>query len=444
MATIDDHLNAARREREEATRQQALAITSTQNVQARLEEKAAEINKRNDYNRRKYEALQAASRATSTQEANRLRSEAAQYDTRITNCNMRIAECDRLIEVWKERAASQRANMQACNARAAEHEAAAQRLRNSGNTTPQRLPLPEDIKAMVISNPANAEGIYNKMLTYLMTRYPDYPDTLYTLNNANTHLPTPGSIRQPYIRDAFKVMLNGLQLNGFEVQDTMPDTPFARDFNSLIQQANVIISTRNQGAARPVPWLNTFEQLPHRDAFQLIPHWTVNYAGGLLSDVEISNNRIASSAHLQGIFASDGAFQNLRIRNNRIGTASAHQIAIAGMLSGEISNNKTLQGVALNHIELLPLRIGGGENVFILSFHPSSSYQYRPIAGLPAGVDKRQQKRTTVWNAKHYYNFRMDAFLAAYNEQTAGTNMSGTERAKLAVRLVPEFGTFAA
>ncbi|MBU0655560.1 MAG: hypothetical protein KJ914_10595 [Gammaproteobacteria bacterium] len=447
MATITDHLNAAKRERQEAIRQQQLAIESTRLVQERLEEKKTEINNRNEFNRRKFAALQAAQRASSTAEANRLRSDAAYCDTRIAASNARIVECDRLIVLWKERAATQRANMQACNERAAGHEEAARRLREQGGsttTTTNTLPLPDNIKAMVMSNPANAEGIYNSIVSYLMTRYPDYPDTLYALNSANTHPPAPGAIKQAYIHDAFKIMRDGLQIQGFEVQDNMPGTPFARDFNTLIGQANALIRTRNQNASRPFALLNTFDKLPHRDAFQLIPHWTSNYAGGALSNVEISDNSIVSSAQLQGVFASDGAFHNLRINNNRIGTPSAHQITIAGMLSGEIRNNKTLQGSALNNIELLPMRIGGGENVFVLSFHPSSSYQYRPIAGIAASSDKRQQKRTSVWNAKHYYNFRMDAFLAAYNEQAANTSMPGGERARLAAQLAPEFGTLVA
>lgn len=442
MATINDHLVAAKRERQEAIRQQQLAIESTRLVQERLEEKKAEINKRNDFNRRKYEYLQAAQRATSAVEANRLRSDAAYCDTRIAASSTRIAECDRLIELWKQRATEQRANMQACNARAAAHEEMARKLRlQSDNSSSSGQALPENIRSMVISNPANAEGIYNSIIQYLMGRYPDYPDTLYALTTSNTHPPTPGTINKAYIHDAFKVMRDGLQIRGFEVQDSMPDTPFAKEFNTLIGLANAIIQARNQTLARPFPLLNTFDKLPHRDAFQLIPHWSANYAGGALSDLEISNNSIVSSAQLQGIFASDGAFTNLRINNNRIGTPSAHQITIAGMLNGEIHNNKTLQGTSLNNIELLPMRIGGGENVFVLSFHSSSSYQYRSISGIPANADKRQQKRSTVWNAKHYYNFRMDAFLAAYNEQTASSNMAGAERAKLAARLAPEFGT---
>ncbi len=444
MATIEDHLNAAKHERQEAFRQQELAIESTRMVQARLEEKKAEINKRNDFNRRKYIYLQAAQKALSTEEAQRLRSDAAYCDTRIAACNMRIAECDRLIEVWKERAASQRINMQACNNRAAEHETIAHRMRSQagGNTnTSHILPLPENIKTLVNNNPANTEGIYNAIVAYLMGRYPDYPDTLYALTTSHTHPPAPGKINKAYIHDAFKIMRDDLQIRGFNVEDTMPDTPFSRDFNQLTGQANTLITKLNQTAARPFALLGTFDKLPHRDAFQLIPHWTANYAGGLLSNLDISDNSIVSSAQLQGIFASDGAFRNLRINNNRIGTPSAHQITIAGMLSGEIRNNKTLQGSTLNNIELLPLRIGGGENVFILSFHPSSSYQYQAIAGIPASADKRQQKRTNVWNAKHYYNFRMDAFLTAYNQQTANTSMSGSARAKLATQLAPEFGT---
>lgn len=448
MATIGDHVNAAKRERQEAIRQQELAIESTRMVQARLEEKKSEINTRNDFNRRKYTYLQAAQKALSSDEANRLRSDAAYCDTRITTCNMRITECDRLIEIWKERAATQRANMQACNARAAEHEAIAQRMRQQGgnntSTNHNTLPLPENIRTLVNSNPANSEGIYNAIVTYLMTRYPDYPDTLYVLSSSSTPRPSAGTINHAYIHDAFKIMGDGLQVKGLNVQDIMPDTPFARDFNNLIGQANAIIQTRNQTAARPFALLGTFDKLPHRDAFQLIPHWTTNYAGGALNDLDISDNSIVSSAQLQGIFASDGAFRNLRINNNRIGTPSAHQITIAGMLSGEVRNNKTLQGSVLNNIELLPMRLGGGENVFILSFHPTSSYQYLPITGVPDHTDKRQQKRTTVWNAKHYYNFRMDAFLAAYNERAANVSLAGSERARLAAQLAPEFGALVA
>jgi hypothetical protein len=302
------------------------------------------------------------------------------------------------------------------------------------------LSLPEDVKALVKQNPANSEAIYNKLIEFLMKRYPDYPDTLYTLASATAARPAVGSIVKPYIHDAFKVMADGLVLKGYDVQDKMPAMPFGQDFNVLIGQVNVLVKAYNQANGRAVPLLNTFDKLPHRDAFQLIPHWTVNYAGGKLSNVEISNNRIISYGYLQGIFASDGAFSNLRISNNRISTASPHQITIAGMLSGDISNNTDLQGNPIKTIELLPLRIGGGENVYVVSFHPSSSYQYRAITGIPLEADKRRHLRTTVANAKHYRDFRMDAFLAAYNQQTASGTLSGSARAVLAAKLAPQFG----
>lgn len=133
----------------------------------------------------------------------------------------------------------------------------------------------------------------------------------------------------------------------------------------------------------------TYSRLPHRDAIQLIPRQinqtNAQFFGATQSGVIISNNVIKSNGHLQGIFASDGLFENLIIENNNIETQSAHEITIGGMLSGEILNNSA-------NVKLYPLRIGGShpDSFYVSTF--TGGIEYQPIEGLETNTgyeDKR-------------------------------------------------------
>ena len=120
---------------------------------------------------------------------------------------------------------------------------------------------------------------------------------------------------------------------------------------------------------------------PHRDAIQLIPkelgqNW-MNFAGADMSDITIDNNVIdGTGTQLQGIFAVDGRFFNLAITNNRIVTDSQHKIVIAGLMSGQVLNNRELGSGELIIPQFDPLRLCGGLNVRVRTFMDA---EYLPI-----------------------------------------------------------------
>jgi hypothetical protein len=94
------------------------------------------------------------------------------------------------------------------------------------------------------------------------------------------------------------------------------------------------------------------------------------------------------------------------------------------MLSGKIEGNTDMnQGLlAKDQVTLWPLRIGGGANIYILSFknadhltpNDAEFYAYEKIAGSQPMTDLRQQvidKR----NASNWINVDMIALQARYN-----------------------------
>lgn len=137
-----------------------------------------------------------------------------------------------------------------------------------------------------------------------------------------------------------------------------------------------------------------YGNIAHRDAIQLIPtlpnYPRYQYCGGMMMNVDINNNKIISNSALQGIFASDGLFRNITVRNNAIRTKSAHWITINGLLSGMFYNNTIADDGRPAPLKFLPLRIGGsadGRNLWILSFSSNSDMKYEVLSGGPGGAD---------------------------------------------------------
>lgn len=140
----------------------------------------------------------------------------------------------------------------------------------------------------------------------------------------------------------------------------------------------------------------------HRDGIQLIPPPQADYTregtdggpwrmgdqtvGAALYDATVKNNIInAPEATMQGIFASDGFFRNLKIINNSITTAGYHAITINGFLNGEISGNHINQTGLFDYKPAIYVnsgRVGGNMAddgmVSILSFQ-DENYNYDPI-----------------------------------------------------------------
>lgn len=105
----------------------------------------------------------------------------------------------------------------------------------------------------------------------------------------------------------------------------------------------------------------------HADSIQLIPE--NQFSGGILHNVAIvgfNSGEINTSGdqHQQGLFASDGRFENLIINGLDIHTQNKHGITIAGMFSGKIANINLSGGA---EITLIPMRIAGDSNFYIAS-----------------------------------------------------------------------------
>ncbi len=190
-----------------------------------------------------------------------------------------------------------------------------------------------------------------------------------------------------FIRDFMGIRSKGgLLIKNWLIEDNVIDSEFANDFDDLVVDVNSHLSTLA---------VNKFKDVAHRDVMQLIPApnntGSDQMAGAIMSDVEIIENIMHSKGQLNCIFGSDGAFKNLIIKNNHIQTKGEHTISISGMLSGKITGNTDLQGAPLpaNKIKLLPLRIGGGANIYIIGFKnkpgtpEEERYEYKPIAGVP-------------------------------------------------------------
>ena len=133
----------------------------------------------------------------------------------------------------------------------------------------------------------------------------------------------------------------------------------------------------------------------HRDHIQLIPPSIAGltnqqYAAHQLRDTTILNSVGSSAGHMQGIVAFDGIIKGLIIKGYMINTKSVHHITINGAIDPIIEDCHQQDGSPA-HIILNPLRLGGGENIHVLSFKDKDD-QYQPAK--ITGFDNRQQKIT--------------------------------------------------
>ncbi|WMP15792.1 hypothetical protein [Thiothrix lacustris] len=216
-----------------------------------------------------------------------------------------------------------------------------------------------------------------------------------------------------FIRDCIQVYSGGdITIGDLIIIDDTVYSEFAQDFDRLVNSINEYQRQRGR-TYRVFPFL----RMAHRDAVQLIPGINdgINQFGGaVMSNVSVSGNLIYSDGALQGIFATDGAFRNLHIRNNYLQIGGEHTISINGMLSGSIMGNKDInnQSLADSKVALYPLRLGGGANIYVLSFSNNASlrstdvryYQYEAILGVPASRDFRQH---AIPNSRCYQNVDM-------------------------------------
>lgn len=186
--------------------------------------------------------------------------------------------------------------------------------------------------------------------------------SLYTSHTAGALSATNGV---SFIHDLIQINANDVIVNGWtNINDTILTSPFGVAFDALVNSINRRLVELN--VANSIKFLR---QMAHRDAIQLIPRDSM--LAGELSGVKITSNVINSSGELQGIFASDGLFRNITITGNRVNVGGTHSITINGLLSGSISSNVTNKP-----IKLLPLRIGGSANIYVVGFKAGTGYAY--------------------------------------------------------------------
>ncbi|CAA6803553.1 MAG: Unknown protein [uncultured Thiotrichaceae bacterium] len=268
------------------------------------------------------------------------------------------------------------------------------------------------------------EHVYRDLIN-LLTQQTQYrylahaKDTLFDITQANQLPPRGTTINMAFVRDCFKIRTSDIQLEGYTINDTIFNTPFPTDFDKSIDRINTVV-----GEAPP---LKHFSLLAHRDAIQLIPVDTniarhnSQYAGAKLSNITIRNLNINSEGPLQGLFASDGCFENIHLENIHIQTASQHQIAILGMLSGTLSLSSTR--VQPIHVNLLPLRLGGGRNIYINSFSEDSLYQYGQVNSGNSNAIINDNRLQMNKRGKYYQDFSMEDFFASLRRADPNTHI---------------------
>ncbi|WP_020560967.1 hypothetical protein [Thiofilum flexile] len=223
----------------------------------------------------------------------------------------------------------------------------------------------------------------------------------YLVRDAAT-VPTPNNAF--FIGDLMQVQADGVTIRDWAganaVNDTALTSQFAQDFNNIVNRVN-----RTNTVIQLSKFVNRFDGVAHRDGMQIIPNQSKGdrFAGAISNGVTIDNVTINSAGALQGIFATDGAFTNLHITNNTVQIGGEHALSINGMLSGKIEGNTTNRS-----IKLLPLRIGGGRNIYITGFQANSGYSYAPLSQIAPNQGNIVDARTIpVAGKNNYYDVNL-------------------------------------
>lgn len=229
------------------------------------------------------------------------------------------------------------------------------------------------------------------------------------------------------IKNTEEIIINK-ERYGIHISDGIRYSKFQRKFDEYVTKINEgILNKKNH--------LPKFESIAHRDGIQLVPiernfkdHkktvWQM--AGAMMENVIINGNAISSKGDFQGIFATDGAFQKLVITNNSVEVGGKHTISISGMLSGTIDGNTDLKSNPLpaDKIKLLPLRIGGDANIYIMGFKNKDGdthhFAYETIKGSQIFTKGKKQndfrKVTPIKpHATYWKNVHMPTLQKLYN-----------------------------
>lgn len=246
---------------------------------------------------------------------------------------------------------------------------------------------------------------------------------LYQIRQSEQSTNDKGSI---FIRDYIQIQANGVSVVKQDINDGKASV-FAKEFDNAIAKVNNVINIKAPHIQERV-W--RFAEMAHRDGIQAVPPVNYNlftsptqFAAAKSTGLIIQDNIIQSSGGLQGIFATDGLFEQLIITGNKLQPQAdnRHTITINGMMSGNISNNTDLAGNLLpaSKVKLLPLRIGGDANIYIVGFSNASKikgYDYRnDIVGLHQATDQRRSTSAKSYagltsNSSFYTNFDVTEF----------------------------------
>ena len=259
-----------------------------------------------------------------------------------------------------------------------------------------------------LSNKSTIDKVHNAISNYMRRYYKfrfitDEPlavmgkgDTLTSFAVEHCKQTPNGNYRLQtlFLRDVMHIRESG-SYGGIVIDDLIVGSSYATTFNKLVDKHNFKHNTT-------VPHM---KRMAHRDAIQLIPMkgW---FSAGCLEDVTVSDMVISSTGELQPIFGSDGTFENLTIKDNKIHTNSQHKITISGMLSGSVENNTDVEGNVVSAV-LHPLRLGGGKlNINVISFHMKSSKQYRVVTGDVTDTRTIPRKGKEFVELLHWDRFR--------------------------------------
>ncbi len=172
--------------------------------------------------------------------------------------------------------------------------------------------------------------------------------------------------------------------------------------------------------------------IAHRDGFQLIPPQIFprsQFAGAIQEKVQIWGNHIRSRGKLQCVFSSDGFQTDLEVVDNVMETHGQWFSAIRGLLSGCFSGNINSEGKPAP-IWLGNGRIGGGENVLIVSFRDHEYMPYQDFIDWEdwdSVTDVRGQIENPCF--RHVANFDLLGFHQAAAEIVVPETVSGKEQA---------------
>ena len=175
----------------------------------------------------------------------------------------------------------------------------------------------------------------------------------------------------------------------------------------------------------------------HKDWIQLIPPSTgllpnAQFRLAELNNISIKDSKVVSTGKLQGMFGSDGLFNNINVERVVVDTNSQHKVTFNGLMGGNISDI-TLGNGDPARVLLQNARIGGGSNIWVESF---KGIEYNEVTG-DSIVDHRG-RRDVHRNQRVFADFDLEGWLEYW---TTREYVSLKDHLKEIDQVVGRFGT---